>query len=49
MHSELFTSDLSDIDGGKGFVMEGFFYWKVFRYHVHIVKGTQASWRNACR
>ena len=38
VHSNLFASDLSDIDGGEGFVMAGFFYWKVFRYDVHIVK-----------
>ena len=38
VHSNLFASDLSDIDGGEGFVMAGFFYWKVFRYNVHIVK-----------
>ena len=38
VHSQLFDSDLSDMDGGEGFVMVGFFYWKVFRYDVHIVK-----------
>ena len=38
VHSNLFASDLSDIDGGEGFVMAGFFYWEVFRYDVHIVK-----------
>ena len=38
VHSQLFDSDLSDTDGGEGFVMVGFFYWKVFRYDAHIVK-----------
>ena len=38
VHSELFTSDLSDINGGEGFVMVGFFYWKIFCYDAHIVK-----------
>ena len=47
VHSNLFVSDLSDMDGGEGFVMAGFFYWKVFRYDAH--NGTQGSWRNARR
>ena len=38
VHSRLFASDLCDMDGGEGFVMVGFFYWKIFRYDVHIVK-----------
>ena len=38
VHSQLFASDLGEMDGGGGFVMVGFFYWKVFRYDVHIVK-----------
>lgn len=38
VHSQLFASDLGEMDGGEGFVMVGFFYWKVFRYDVHIVQ-----------
>ena len=38
VHSQLFASDLNDIDGVECFAMAGFFYWKVFRYDVRIVK-----------
>ena len=38
VNSQLFAYDLRDMDGGEGFVVVGFFYWKAFRYDVRIVK-----------
>ena len=38
VHSPLFASNLSDIDKPEGFVIGGFFYWKIFRFETHIVK-----------
>ena len=38
VHSQFFASDFIDIDGGEGFVMVGFFSWKIFHYDMHIVK-----------
>ena len=44
VHSQLFASDLCDMDSGEGFVMVGFFYWKVFRYDVHVFGSDREYW-----
>ena len=36
--SQLFATDYTKLECGEGFFMTGFFYWKIFRYDVHIVK-----------
>ena len=38
VHSQLYETDYKRIEGGDGFFMTGFFYWKIFRFDVHIVK-----------
>ena len=38
VHSQLYETDYKRFEGGDGFFMTGFFYWKIFRFDVHIVK-----------
>ena len=38
VHSQLNATDYRKLEGGEGFFMTGFFFWKIFRYDVHIVK-----------
>ena len=38
VHSQLYETDYKRLEGGGGFFMTGFFYWKIFRFDVHIVK-----------
>ena len=38
VHSQLYETDYKKLEGGKGFFMTGFFFWKIFRYDVYIVK-----------
>ena len=38
VHSQLYETDYRRIEGGDGFYLKGFFYWKIFRFDVHIVK-----------
>ena len=38
VHSQLYETDYRRIEGGEGFYLKGFFYWKIFRFDVQIVK-----------
>ena len=38
VHSQLYETDYKRLEGGNGFFMTGFFYWKIFRFNAHIVK-----------
>ena len=38
VHSQLYETDYKRLEGGDGFFMTGFFYWKIFRFDGHIVK-----------
>ena len=38
VHSQLYETDYKRLEGGDGFFMTGFFYWKIFRFEAHIVK-----------
>ena len=38
MHSQLYETEYTRIEGGDGFYLKGFFYWKIFRFDVKIVK-----------
>ena len=38
VYSQLYETDYKRLEGGDGFFMTGFFYWKIFRFEAHIVK-----------
>ena len=38
VHSQLYETDYKRLEGGDGFLMTGFFCWKIFRFDAHIVK-----------
>ena len=49
VHSQLFASDLSGIDGGEGFAMEGFSIGRFFDTMHTLLNEIPDSWRNARR
>ena len=42
VHSQLYETDYKRLECDEGFIMTGFFYWKIFRFDVHIVKKNPA-------